>query len=185
MAINPVMQEVCPSGRGSGVACGGDASRLAERAVRPLRLRLMGRHGVVVGWLPVVVVAGCGDFVHVGVGPLANGGDYVLQALAERVQADLPIAGPWHRRDHFVDDFLAAVMGERFEAGSHVFQFPTMIADGDTVALEWHVSARNAAGQPYKNDYRGIFVIRDSKIAAVCEYLYSRYAARVLLPELD
>jgi hypothetical protein len=30
-------------------------------------------------------------------------------------------------------------MGERFEVGSHVFEFPSMIADRDTIALEWHV----------------------------------------------
>lgn len=99
------------------------------------------------------------------------------------VKADLPVAGPWLGRDQIVDDFLAAVMGERFEAGSHVFTFPTMIADGDSVALEWHVSARNAAGEPYENDYCGIFIIRDGKITTVREYLDSRYAARVLFSE--
>lgn len=100
------------------------------------------------------------------------------------VKADLPIAGPWHGRAQVVDDFLSAAMSERFEAGSHVFTFPTMIADGDTIALEWHVSARNAAGEPYENDYCGIFVIRNGKIAAVREYLDSGYAAKVLFPEL-
>lgn len=113
--------------------------------------------------------------------------DTIRDSFAEgatwTVKADLPVAGPWRGRDRIVDDFLAAVMGERFEAGSHVFRFPTMIADGDTVALEWHVSARNAAGQSYENDYCGIFVIRDGRIAEVREYLDSGYAARVLFPE--
>jgi ketosteroid isomerase-like protein len=99
------------------------------------------------------------------------------------IKADLPIAGPWHGRDQIVDEFLAAVMGERFIPGSHVFEFPTMIADGDTIALEWHVSARSAAGDPYENDYCGVFVIQDGKIAAVREYLDSGYATRVLFPE--
>ena len=58
-----------------------------------------------------------------------------------------------------------------------------MIADGDTVALEWHVSARNAAGEPYENDYCGILVIRNGKIATVREYLNSHYAANVLFAE--
>jgi uncharacterized protein len=101
------------------------------------------------------------------------------------IKADLPVAGPWRGRDQIVDQFLVAVMGERFVPGSHVFDFPTMIGDGDTVALEWHVSARNAIGEPYENDYCGIFVITDGKITAVREYLDSRYAARVLFPELD
>jgi uncharacterized protein len=115
--------------------------------------------------------------------------DTIRDSFAEdatwTIKADLPIAGPWHGRDQIVDEFLSTVMGERFEAGSHVFEFPTMIADGDTIALEWHVSARNAASQPYENDYCGIFVMRDGKIAAVREYLDSRYAARVLFPEID
>lgn len=76
-------------------------------------------------------------------------------------------------------------MGERFEAGSHVFTFPTMIADGETIALKWHVSARSAAGEPYENDYCGVFVIGDGKIVAVREYLDSRSAAKTLFPELQ
>jgi uncharacterized protein len=115
--------------------------------------------------------------------------DTIRDSFAEdaiwTVKADLPIAGPWHGRDQIVDDFLSAVMGERFEAGSHIFTFPTMIADGDTIALEWHVSARNAAGEPYENDYCGIFVIRDGKITAVREYLDGRYTAKVLFPDID
>ena len=111
--------------------------------------------------------------------------DSFAQGATWTIKADLPVAGPWHGRDQIVDDFLAAVMGERFEAGSHVFTFPTMIADGDTIALEWHVSARNAAGEPYENDYCGIFVITDGKITAVREYLDSRYAAKTLFPEID
>ncbi len=101
------------------------------------------------------------------------------------IKADLPIAGPWHGRDEIVDGFLTAVMSQRFTAGSHTFEFPTMIEQGNTIALEWHVSARTAANEPYENDYCGIFVIRDGKISAVREYLDSRYAARVLFPELD
>jgi ketosteroid isomerase-like protein len=101
------------------------------------------------------------------------------------IKADLPIAGPWRGRDQIVDEFLTTVMGERFIAGSHVFTFPTMIADGDTIALEWHVSARTATGEPYENDYCGIFVIRDGRITAVREYLDGRYVAETLFPELN
>ena len=100
------------------------------------------------------------------------------------IKVDLPVAGPWHGRDQIVDEFLLAVMGERFEAGSHVFEFPTMISEGDTVVLEWHVSARNAVGEPYENDYCGVFTIRNGQITGVREYLDSRYAAKVLFSEL-
>jgi ketosteroid isomerase-like protein len=100
------------------------------------------------------------------------------------IKADLPIAGPWHGRDEIVDTFLAAVMSERFEPGSHEFTFPAMIVDGDTIALEWHVSARTAHGEPYENDYCGVFVVHGAHIVAVREYLDSRYAAQALFPEL-
>jgi len=100
------------------------------------------------------------------------------------ILADLPIAGPWRGRDQIVDDFLGGAVGALFQTGSHVFAFPTMITEGDTVALEWQVQARNAAGQPYENNYCGFFVIRDGKIAAVREYLDSRYAAKILFDHL-
>ncbi len=101
------------------------------------------------------------------------------------IYGDLPIVGPWNGRDCIVDDFLGGVVGALFEAGSHVFEFPTMIAEGNTVALEWHVHARSATGVPYDNNYCGIFVIDDGKITAVREYLDTRYAAKVLFPTLD
>ena len=99
--------------------------------------------------------------------------------------ADLPIAGPWHGRDRIVDDFLTAVGAELFEAGSHEFEFPTLIGEGDTVVLEWRVRARTAAGADYDNRYCGIFVVRDGRIGEVREYLDSGYAARTLYPGRD
>jgi uncharacterized protein len=101
------------------------------------------------------------------------------------IYGDLPIAGPWRGRDSIVDDLLSGAVGALFEAGSHTFEFPTMIAEGGTVALEWHVQARSATGAPYDNNYCGIFVVHDGKIAAVREYLDTRYAAKVLFPYLD
>jgi ketosteroid isomerase-like protein len=101
------------------------------------------------------------------------------------VQADLPIKGPWQGRDEIINGFLGGVVGKLFEAGSHVFEFPTIMAEGDTVALEWRVQARNAAGEAYDNLYAGFFVVRDGKITTVREYLDSRYAAKLLFPELD
>ena len=99
------------------------------------------------------------------------------------IYGDLPIAGPWHGRDAIVDDFLTTVGGGLFEAGSGPhFEFPTLIGEGDTVALEWRVAARSAAGAEYRNNYCGIFVVRDGQIAAIREYLDSDYARRVLFP---
>jgi uncharacterized protein len=95
---------------------------------------------------------------------------------------DLPIAGPWKGRDAIVDDFLTTVGRWLFEPGSQSFEFPTLIADGDTVALEWRVTARTARGTDYANAYCGVFVVRGERIAVVREYLDSGYAARTLFP---
>jgi uncharacterized protein len=96
------------------------------------------------------------------------------------IYGDLPIAGPWEGRDRIVDDFLSTVGGTLFEAGTQSFEFPTLLAEGDTVALEWRVRARTAGGADYDNAYCGIFTVRDSRISSVREYLDSGYAARTL-----
>jgi len=102
------------------------------------------------------------------------------------IYGDLPIAGPWHGRDAIVDDFLGTVGWDLFEAGSGPeFEFPTLIGEGNTVALEWRVTARSAAGADYRNHYCGIFVVADGRIAAIREYLDSEYAKRVLFPDAD
>jgi ketosteroid isomerase-like protein len=97
------------------------------------------------------------------------------------IYGDLPIAGPWVGRDRIVDDFLSTVGGSLFEPGSQSFEFPSLIAEGDTVALESRVRARTARGSDYDNVYCGIFVVRDGQICAVREYLDSHYAAETLL----
>jgi uncharacterized protein len=99
------------------------------------------------------------------------------------IYGDLPIAGPWHGRDAIVDEFLTAVGTTLFEPGSGPnFEFPTLIGEGDTVALEWKVRATAAAGGEYRNHYCGIFIVRDGRIATIREYLDSEYAKRVLFP---
>jgi len=111
--------------------------------------------------------------------------DTIRDSFAEdatwTIYGDLPFAGPWHGRDRIVDEFLTAVGGSLFEPGSQSFEFPTLLADGDTVALEWRVRARTPGGADYHNAYCGVFVIRDGRIATVREYLDTQYAAQALL----
>lgn len=93
---------------------------------------------------------------------------------------DLPISGPWRGRDSIVDDFLGQVSGTLMEPGSASFEFGTMVAEEDTVALEWRVHARTMSGRDYDNAYCGVFVVRDGRIQTVREYLDSGYAAHTL-----
>jgi uncharacterized protein (TIGR02246 family) len=110
--------------------------------------------------------------------------DAVRDSFAEdavwTIHGDLPIAGPWRGRDQIVDDFLTAVGGALYEPGSVAFEFPTLLAEGDTAVLEWRVRARTARGGDYANAYCGLFVVRDGRIAEVREYLDTAYAARTL-----
>lgn len=96
------------------------------------------------------------------------------------IQGELPIAGPWRGRDHIVDDFLSAVGGELYAPGSVEFEFPTLIAEHETVVLEWRVRALTTRGDEYSNVYCGLFVVRDGRIAEVREYLDTGYAQRTL-----
>jgi uncharacterized protein len=115
---------------------------------------------------------------------VAGDGDVIRDSFAEdavwSMHGDLPIAGPWKGRDRIVDDFLGAVGGALFEPGTVQFEFPTLVAEGDTVVLEWHVNARAATGADYHNEYCGVFVVHDGRIAAVREYLDTKYAAETL-----
>jgi ketosteroid isomerase-like protein len=115
--------------------------------------------------------------------------DTVRDSFAEdatwTIHGDLPIAGPWRGRDQIVDDFLGAIGGTLFEPGSQAFEFPTLVAEGPTVVLEWRVRARTAGGNDYENAYCGVFVVEAGRIAQVREYLDSLYAARVLFSRAD
>ena len=101
------------------------------------------------------------------------------------IYGELPIAGPWIGRDQIVDEFLTTVGASLYETGSQTFEFPTLIADGNTVALEWRVRARTATGADYVNNYCGIFIVHHGRIQTVREYLDSGYAARTLFSEHD
>jgi hypothetical protein len=115
---------------------------------------------------------------------LAGDVDAIRASFAEdatwTINGSLPIAGPWKGRDTIVDDFLSELGGSLYEPGSLRFDFSTLIGEGDTVALEWTVSARTMGGEDYENAYCGIFVVRDGRIQEVREYLDTAQAERKL-----
>ena len=96
------------------------------------------------------------------------------------IHGRLPIAGTKRGRSAIIDDFLVNVMGSLFVPGSHQFTFTTMLAEGDVVALEWRVVAKTASGDPYDNEYVGMFVVRDGLIQEVREYCDTLYVADTL-----
>jgi hypothetical protein len=57
-----------------------------------------------------------------------------------------------------------------------------MVAERDWVCVQMVVEAKTAAGLPYRNDYHFAFRIRDGRIAAVREYLDTKYASERLFP---
>jgi uncharacterized protein len=92
----------------------------------------------------------------------------------------LPADGVWKGRDQIVDDFLSHWGPLLFQPGSVAVEVPTLIGEGDIVAVEWRITARTAKGGDYENAYCGVFLVRDGKIQAIREYLDSGYAAQAL-----
>jgi ketosteroid isomerase-like protein len=101
--------------------------------------------------------------------------DYVSWSL----HGDLPLSGVRRGRDQVMEFLLSA--GSLYAPGTQQFSFGTVIAEGERVALEWRVTGVGAAtGLKYDNEYCGVFVVRDGRIAEVREYLDSLHASRTL-----
>ena len=72
--------------------------------------------------------------------------------------------------------------------GVDLYQLPLkvtieeMVAERDWVCVQLEVEAKTAAGRPYRNDYHFAFRVRGGRIAAVREYLDTKYAAERLFP---
>ena len=95
------------------------------------------------------------------------------------LHGDLPLAGLRRGREQILDFLTSA--GTLYEPGTQQFTFGEIVADGDRAVLEWEVKGTaSATGKPYHNEYCGLFVIRDGRIAAVREYLDSLHAAGTL-----
>jgi ketosteroid isomerase-like protein len=77
---------------------------------------------------------------------------------------------------------VLALMGK----GVDLYQLPLrveieeMVAERDQVCVQLVVEAKTAAGLPYRNDYHFAFRIRDGKLAAVREYVDTKYASDLL-----
>jgi uncharacterized protein (TIGR02246 family) len=93
----------------------------------------------------------------------------------------LPLAGVRRGRAAIVEFLCSA--GSLYAPGTQRFSFGDITAEGERAVLEWRVTGESAAtGLPYDNEYCGVFVIRDGRIAAVREYLDSLHVADTLFP---
>ena len=83
---------------------------------------------------------------------------------------------------HRGKEAVLALMGK----GVDLYQLPLrveieeMVAERDQVCVQLVVEAKTAAGLPYRNDYHFAFRIRDGKLAAVREYVDTKYASDLL-----
>ena len=77
---------------------------------------------------------------------------------------------------------VLALMGK----GVDLYQLPLtvvveeMVAERDQVCVQLAIEAKTAAGLPYRNDYHFAFRVRDGRIAAVREYVDTKYASELL-----
>jgi len=92
---------------------------------------------------------------------------------------ELPISGTWEGRDAIVGEFLATAMAH-YKPGSVSLEITGMIAEGDSVALQWTSRAHTLDGSPYENECIGVFTVRDGRIRAVHEYMDTHYAYRAM-----
>jgi len=89
---------------------------------------------------------------------------------------ELPLSGTWRGRDAILGDFLGSIP-RLYQPETISLEVTSLIAEGDTVALEWTSRALTAAGEAYENQCAGVFTVRDGKIAEVREYMDTQYAA--------
>lgn len=59
-----------------------------------------------------------------------------------------------------------------------------IVAEGDTVVLEWEGDATLGDGTPYANQYVFLFTFRDGLIARLDEYFCTALADRTIMPLL-
>lgn len=115
-----------------------------------------------------------------------------LDRIADSFTADatwslhgtLPLSGVRRGRAAILE-FLASA-GSLYAPGTQRFTFGDITAEGNRAVLEWQVTGTAAAtGKPYANEYCGVFVMRDGRIAEVREYLDSLHAAGTLFPPAE
>jgi hypothetical protein len=94
----------------------------------------------------------------------------------------LPLAGTRRGRAAIMEFLTSA--GTLYRPGTQRFTFGDITAQGDRAVLEWRVQGvASATGLPYDNEYCGVFVVRDGRIAEVREYLDTQHAAEVLFAD--
>lgn len=92
----------------------------------------------------------------------------------------LPADGVFESKASFVAEAMPALQAA-FDLATLEIDLRTVVADGDTVVVEWSQSARTPAGAPY--DDKGhclVFEVSGGQIRSVREYLDTAYAKRVL-----
>jgi uncharacterized protein len=89
---------------------------------------------------------------------------------------ELPLSGTWRGRNAILGDFLGSIP-RLYRPETISIEITSLIADGETVAMEWTSRAQTAAGEDYENQCAGVFTVRDGKIVAVREYMDTQYAA--------
>jgi uncharacterized protein len=115
---------------------------------------------------------------------LSNGDvDGVTGAMTEDITwwlpGSLPVSGTYTGKKEILEDFFGTAF-PFFEPDTLNITVQRAVAEEDSVAVEWQVSARTAKGMAYDNYYHVSFDLRDGKICAIREYLDSLYAKEVL-----
>ncbi len=85
-------------------------------------------------------------------------------------------------RDELVEFF--SLLPAVYEPGSIRMEPENVVADGPMVVIQFTMTARTAAGEPYENHYVQIVECRGGKITKCWEYCDTLYAAKKLMPDV-
>jgi ketosteroid isomerase-like protein len=92
----------------------------------------------------------------------------------------LPVCGDYGSRREILEDMLGREAMPLYEPGSLTVEVKSMIAEGDTVAVEWRGRGRSVKGGTYDNDYSFFFEVRDERITSLREYCDTLHVSDVL-----
>ena len=78
-------------------------------------------------------------------------------------------------------ELMGSGVGLYDQSSPMVIDVEEMVAEGNTVCVQFVLSAKTAKGRDYRNHYHFVFKLRRGKISAVKEYVDTKYAHDVLV----
>ena len=96
--------------------------------------------------------------------------EHVADDVVWTIPGTCPGSGTWHGKQEFFER-SARPVAERLRAPSRPAEVRNVVAEGDTVVVEWRGTATMKSGRPYDNSYCWVLHLRDGMIREVVAYI--------------